>query len=79
MAKHKEISESGETVERFCAYCEFALPLPTADGEESDMICEKRGVVRADHVCGKFRYDLLKRAPKEKPSVPELVAVALDE
>ena len=79
MAKNKVKIEKGETVERFCAFCEFALPLPTADGEENDMICEKRGVVRADHVCGKFRYDLLKRAPSEKPSVVPVVAVTLDE
>ncbi len=79
MMKKKEKNEIEETVERCCAFCEFATALPTPDGEDSDMICEKRGVVRADHVCGKFRYDLLKRAPREKPSMPQLVPVALDE
>ena len=77
--RKKEMNEREETVERVCAFCEFAMPLPTPDGEESDMICEKRGVVRADHVCGKFRYDLLKRAPKEKPSLSPLEPVTLDD
>ncbi|MBQ9747522.1 MAG: hypothetical protein IJV98_01945 [Clostridia bacterium] len=79
MAKNKDKYGKDEAVERVCAYCEFALPLPTADGEDSDMICEKRGVVRADHVCGKFRYDLLKRTPSEKLPVPTVAAVTLDD
>lgn len=79
MAKNKENYVNDETVERLCAFCEFAISLPTSDGEENDVICEKRGVVRADYVCGKFRYDLLKRTPKEKPSLSELVEVTLDD
>ena len=76
MVKKKEKDES---VERFCAFCEYANPLPTADGEDDDMICEKRGVVKADYVCRKFRYDLLKRAPKDKPRLGEFTAVSLDD
>ena len=76
MVKKNELNDS---VEHVCAFCEFAKALPTADGEENDMICEKRGVVRADYVCRKFRYDLLKRAPMEKPRLGELRAVALDD
>ena len=34
MEKKKEQDES---VERFCAFCEYATPLPTADGEDDDM------------------------------------------
>ncbi len=64
---------------KICAYCEYAKVLPTADGEENDMICEKKGVVRADHACRKFKYDLLKRAPKEKPRLDSLAAVVLDD
>ena len=79
MAKKKEMYGNDETVERVCAFCEYAISLPTSDGEENDVICEKRGVVRADYVCGKFRYDLLKRTPKDKPALSSLVAVSLDE
>ncbi len=56
---------------RLCAFCEFATMLPTSDGEDADVICVKRGVVRADYVCRKFRYDLLKRKPQKKESVEE--------
>ena len=35
--------------------------------EATDVICEKHGIVHKDHVCRSFRYDLLKREPKEKP------------
>ncbi len=76
MLKKKE--KADESL-RICAYCEYANALPTPDGEESDMICEKHGVVRADHVCRKFRYDLLKRAPKEKPRLDSLAAVDIDD
>ena len=71
--------EKDGTVERLCAFCEYATPLPTADREDDDMICEKRGVVHADYVCRKFRYDLLKRAPKDKPGLGEFQAVSLDD
>ena len=43
------------------------------------MICEKRGVVHGDYVCRKFRYDLLKRSPKDKPGLGEFQAVSLDD
>ena len=76
MVKKKE---KDENIERFCAFCEFANSLPTADGADDDMICEKKGVVRADHVCRKFRYDLLKRAPKDKPRLGEFQAVSLED
>ncbi len=62
-----------------CAYCEMATPLPTKNGDENDMLCEKYGVVRADYSCRKFRYDLLKRAPREKPRLGSLNAVSLED
>ena len=71
--------EQDDTIERVCAFCEFGTPVPIVEGEEPDIICEKRGIVRADFVCRKFRYDLLKREPKDKPMLPEFVAVSLDD
>ncbi len=76
MVKKKE---KDEEMQHLCAFCEFATPLPTADGEDDDMICEKRGVVRADFSCKKFRYDLLKRDPKEKPGLGSFCVVSLDD
>ncbi len=75
MVRKTEMDESP----RICAYCEYAKELPNANGEEHAMICEKRGVVRADHACRKFRYDLLKRAPKEKPRLDSFAAVSLED
>ena len=71
--------EKDGTVERMCAFCEYATSLPTADREDDHMICEKKGVVHGDYVCRKFRYDLLKRSPKDKPGLGEFQAVSLDD
>jgi hypothetical protein len=71
--------EKDGIVERMCAFCEYATSLPTADREDDHMICEKRGVVYGDYVCRKFRYDLLKRSPKDKPGLGEFQAVSLED
>lgn len=47
-------------IERCCAYCEYAR---TLYGDEGNILCDKKGVVDADHVCRAFIYDPLKRAP----------------
>jgi len=66
-------------IERFCAFCEFGTLVPGTDGEDTDVICSKKGIVKTTYVCRRFRYDPLKRNPKEKPSLPELEAVSLDD
>lgn len=63
-------------IERFCAFCEYATPIPGGDG---DVVCPKKGVVHADFVCRKFRYDPLKRNPKEKPALPDFQAISLED
>ena len=45
-----------------CALCEYAHPLSSGD----ELLCRKNGVVSADFVCRKFRYDLLKRTPARR-------------
>ncbi len=45
-------------IDRACGYCRFA---GKADG--GAMICQKYGIVPAEHHCRKFRYDPLKRVP----------------
>lgn len=71
--------KKSEDIERFCAFCELGTPVPAPDGADFDVICPKKGVVRADFVCRRFRYDPLKRNPREKPSLPEFEAVLLDD
>lgn len=58
-------TDNGATIERSCAFCEYATVITLSTGEEPDMICEKHGLVPRDHICRSFRYDLLKREPKK--------------
>lgn len=44
-----------------CALCARCRPAPT----ENEMLCMIRGVVSADQVCKRFRYDPFKREPRE--------------
>lgn len=55
-----------EEIERICAYCEHATLL----AGETACVCDKRGVVRADGCCRRFRADLLKLRP-HLPRLPE--------
>lgn len=41
-----------------CAYCEKGSRL-----NDTEVACVKCGVVPAEHHCGSFRYDPLKRVP----------------
>lgn len=54
-------------IERACAFCQYARPLY---GDEQNILCDKNGVVNADHVCRAFIYDPLKRAPA-RPAMPK--------
>lgn len=42
-----------------CAYCEFGQQIIGTD----DVLCKKKGVVKAGDCCRKFRYTPLKRTP----------------
>ena len=55
-----------ERLERTCAYCEYATLLSGADV----CVCKKKGVVRANGICRRFRPDLLKVQP-HLPLLPE--------
>lgn len=72
-------SERDDSMERACAFCELGTRIPLSTGEESDVICEKHGIVSADHCCRSFRYDLLKRSPKEKRPLPKMTVISLDD
>ena len=53
-----------ETLEKICAYCEHA----TVIADSGVCVCSKKGAVRADGSCRRFREDLL----KVKPHLPLL-------
>lgn len=55
-----------DELERICAYCEHATVFSGTDA----CICSKRGVVRANECCRRFRPDLLKVQPR-LPQLPE--------
>lgn len=45
-------------IERMCTYCAFSGKI-----DEDSVICQKCGIVPANHHCRRFRYDPLKRVP----------------
>ena len=55
----------GRNVDPKCVYCRFGTPAP--DGET--VLCPKRGVLDGNDSCNKFRYDPLKRVPREAPEI----------
>lgn len=55
-----------EELEHICAYCEYATLLSGADV----CVCKKKGAVRANGTCRRFRPDLLKLQP-HLPLLPE--------
>ena len=61
-------------VEKICAYCEHGKPILGTE----DIICEKKGLVRADYCCRKFLYTPLRRKPP-RPFVPGKSPLELNE
>jgi hypothetical protein len=59
-------------IEKICAYCEYGKPIFGTD----DVICSKKGLVRADHFCKKFLYTPLRRTPP-KPMEPDFKGLNL--
>ena len=54
-------------IEPKCEYCK----LGTISADNTSVLCPKKGVLNKDFFCKKFKYDPLKRIPKE--SAPELM------
>ncbi len=61
-------------VEKICAYCEHGKPILGTE----DIICAKKGLVRADYCCRKFLYTPLRRTPP-RPFVPGKSPLELNE
>ena len=50
-----------------CVYC--AIGQLSCDG--NSVLCTKKGVMQPDSHCRAFRYDPLKRIPREKAQLPQ--------
>jgi len=50
----------GNNIQAACIYCELSYP----SGHEGLRICFKKGIVRNEQSCNKFRYDPLLRIPR---------------
>ncbi|MGI6744975.1 MAG: hypothetical protein ACOX45_02160 [Acutalibacteraceae bacterium] len=50
-----------------CRYCTYGRT--TADG--TNVLCIKKGVMLLNSRCRKYKYDPLKREPRQKPEKPE--------
>jgi hypothetical protein len=61
-------------IQKSCEYCTHGTIL-----ENDQVLCSKHGLIDNAEKCRKFRYDLLKRAPKDKPRLGEFMAVPLDD
>ncbi len=72
-------TDADESIERACAFCEYGTAIQLSTADNFDIICEKHGIVRADHACRSFRYDLLKREPREKRPLPAIPVISLDD
>lgn len=49
-------------IEPMCLYCEHGKQVLTTD----DIICKKKGLVRCDYHCRKFKYTPINRIPPKK-------------
>ncbi len=61
-------------LEKICAYCEYA----TVIADSGVCVCKKKGAVRADGSCRRFREDLLKVSPRlpllpDSDSLPDML------
>ena len=72
--ERRKIMIFSKEIEKICAYCEFGKPIFGTD----DIICPKKGLVRADHSCKKFLYSPLRRTPP-KPIEHDFKALDLPE
>lgn len=59
-------------IEKICAYCEHGKPILGTE----DIICSKKGLVKAHGHCPKFLYTPLRRTPP-KPYTPDFKSIEL--
>ena len=51
-----------------CAYCSKGRLSPNG----KDILCKKRGIMQPDDSCRSYKYDVLKREPKNQAVLPEI-------
>ena len=61
-------------IEKLCRSCEHAELLV----DSGVVLCERKGIVRADGLCRKFIYDPLKRIPPKNAPAQKLEFVDID-
>ncbi|MCQ2770817.1 MAG: hypothetical protein MJ236_03345 [Clostridia bacterium] len=66
-------------IEKFCAFCEYATVAPDDGSGNEYMLCSKKGLVRADSKCMRFKYDLLKRQPRRNADLPKIERIDIDD
>ena len=59
-------------IDKICAYCEHGKPILGTD----DIICSKKGLVKADGCCKKFLYTPQRRTPP-KPLNPDFKRIEM--
>ena len=57
----------GNRIQAACVYCELSYPA----GQEDFRLCFKKGIVRPDFSCAKFRYDPIMRIPNRPLELEE--------
>ena len=57
-------------IEKICAYCEHGRPILGTQ----DIICAKKGLVKADFGCARFLYTPLRRIPP-RPLQPDFASL----
>ena len=55
-------SDVSDEVTQNCATCKWAAPFTTVEY----VICSKKKLVKADHICKKYEYNRLLKQPKKK-------------
>lgn len=64
---HGIYSDVSDQVTQICATCKWATPFQTVEY----VICSKKGLVNADHICKKYEYNRLLKKPPRKRNVNE--------
>ena len=65
----KKTKYFGNSIKPSCYYCVFG----NRTREGNKVLCEKWGLVEADHNCKKWQYDPIKRIPEKQLQIPNQI------
>ena len=60
----------GKNIKPACEYCAKG----TLSKDETKVLCKRKGIMKLNSKCFRFKYDPLKRRPAAEPSLPEYYA-----